>query len=521
MLLALVFLSGGLSAQQLPVGDDGEDYYRLLGLVGKVPPNSFVIRPSVRADARVSIDSATDHPWSLHFPASVPAGTAPRYRILDPQLHLYANSAFPAGQNDGVVWQGRGVTAALDGGVFLRAGPVSATLRPELIYTQNRAFPLASVLQTGRTIYANPYHPLNSQGSIDLPQRFGPDPFWKLDPGQSSLRLDYGGATLGVATENLWWGPGIRNAIVMSNNAPGFPHAFLATGRPVNVGIGRLEALWTWGWLARPTGFSDSLPSGRHHRFLTGLAVAFEPKPFPGLFLGGTRLFYEEVPASGLGFGEYFLIFQRVTKKGSATPSNPTGNDQRDQLASLFARWLLPGSGFEVYVEWARNDFNWDLRDLFLEPEHSQAYTIGFQKGLALSNGRLLRLNGELTHLERSATLQVRATPAYYVHSLISEGYTQRGQVIGAGIGPGSDAQYLGADLFTRWGRIGTAISRQVHDNDAYYATAATALGFQGHYVEGKWDLSGLVFLPGFDLGGTLEVSRHLNRYYLLRNDHT
>ena len=37
--------------------------------------------------------------------------------------------------------QGRGLTTALDGGLTARYGPVTITLRPQVIYTGNSAFP--------------------------------------------------------------------------------------------------------------------------------------------------------------------------------------------------------------------------------------------------------------------------------------------------------------------------------------------------------------------------------------------
>ena len=80
------------------------------------------------------------------------------------------------------------------------------------------------------------------------------------------------------------------------------------------------------------------------------------PKPFPGLYLGASRLFYRYTPQGGLSFGEYLLVFQGPTKRSQTTPTNPLGDDVRDQMFSLFARWLFPESGFEAYVEWAKND---------------------------------------------------------------------------------------------------------------------------------------------------------------------
>ena len=512
-------------AQQLAVGDPLEDYLRVLQLAGRAATAgpagaSFTIRPLARDWAIAGVAAGSTHPWRDRLAAAPRAARLGAARLIaaETELRLFENSAFPSGQNDGAVWQGRGLTAALDAGGTLRWGPLTVEVRPTLVYTQNRAFPLAPVSAPGRTNYANPWHPrVNGQGGwIDAPQRFGTEAFWRLDPGQTSLRVDAAGVLAGFGWENLWWGPGVRNAIVMSNNAPGFPHAFLGTSRPRDVGVGHVEAQWVWGRL-QGSGWSDSVVSDTA-RFITGLVGSFAPKALPGLTLGATRMFYAYLPPAGLGLSDYLLVLQGITKRGFATDSNPDGNDARDQLLSLFARWVLPESGFEAYLEWARNDHSWDLRDFMLEPEHSQSYTLGFQKVIQLSGDRLLRLGGELTHLERSPTFQVRAEPTYYVHHLVREGYTQRGQVIGAGIGPGSNAQRLWGDVFTRWGRVGAFVGRQVHDNDAYYAQVQD---YRRNDVSLTIGVTGLLFVRGFDVGGSLAWTKEYNRYFVLRDDRT
>ena len=43
---------------------------------------------------------------------------------------------------------------------------------------------------------------------------------------------------VGISNENQWWGPGISNALILSNNAPGFPHAFVRTAHPWKTPLG-------------------------------------------------------------------------------------------------------------------------------------------------------------------------------------------------------------------------------------------------------------------------------------------
>jgi hypothetical protein len=507
MALTLMFtawVAPGASAQTLPVGDPIEDYLRILQISGMADLGSFTVRPLPPRDFREHLNSSA-HPWRdrLEMPVAGKLG-AVRTIVDDPRLRMFVNSHFPTGQNDGVVWQGRGVTTALDAGVTATWMGLTVAIRPTLLYTHNSSFELAPV--SGNE-YAYPWR------TIDLPQRFGPDALWTLDPGQSEIRLDTHGVSMGFGTTNLWWGPGIRNAIIMSNNAAGFPHAFLGTGGPVGIGIGEIEARWIWGELEQSDWFDPSVVN--RERFITGLVATYAPSFLRGLSLGLTRVFYVLVPDGGVSLSDYFAVFQGLRKQTLATPQNPAGEDEHDQLLSLFGRWVLPESGFEVYWEWARNDHSWDVRDFLLEPDQSQAFTMGLQKAMTLSANRLLTLRAELTHLERSSTFYIRGGGTYYEHHIVTQGYTQKGQVIGAGIGPGGDAQHLGADLFAPWGRASVYVQRDVHDNDAYYDLAlATGLEACCHNVSFHLGTQALLFVGDFDLGAGMIITREYNRYF-------
>ncbi len=516
MTLLAVSIETG-AAQQLPVGHPFEDYVRVLQLTGVVAPDPFLIRPLPLVRVGHSISKDVRHPWRERYPFSARPDSEPmQFGLFAPEAKFFWNSTFPNGQNDGAVWQGRGLTTQLTGGAFVRHGVLTASFRPSLIYTQNREFDLA-LGDPARPVFSNPWHPLTGvTPRIDLPQRFGPNAFTALDLGETSIRIDWRGLVVGGSNETMWWGPGVRNAIVMSNNAPGFLHLFLGTGRPLSVGIGKVEANWMWGRLSESEYFD--LAGDNDTRFITGVVFDFEPKPLPGLYLGGTRVFVLDVPTDGLGFGDYFLILQGLTKSSQVTPDNPTGIDERDQLISLFARWLLPESGFEAYVEWARNDHNADLRDILLEPGHSEAYTLGFQKAVVLRDGRYARVRGELTHLELSKTLLVRSTPTYYIHDIVRQGYTHRGQILGAGIGPGSNSQFVGGDVFTTWGRVGGFFQRHVVDNDVLF-TITDGFGNLLHDVRLTWGVVADYFAGDFALSAGFSFTRELNRYYILEND--
>ena len=501
------------AAQLLPVGDVWEDYLRVLDAVGGASLGSNFVRPLAIRRVLAGVPDTLPHPWrrTLAPPSAQRLFGGAELVLADPGLRSFLNTSRPYGANEGAVWVGRGVTAAVDAGATLRWGRTTLTVHPTLAFAQNRAFELAPVTRPGGNRYAYPWR------SIDLPQRFGPTAIWTLDPGQSSARTALGPVTVGVGTESLWWGPGLRNAILMSNNAPGFAHALLESSRPLSVGIGTVEGQWIWGRLSRSRWFDTT--SADPGRFVTGAVLAFSPKWLAGLHLGVGRLFYGRIPEGGVPWSEALVVFQGVRKETLAAVANPGGEDRRDQMFSSFARWVLPASGVELWGEWARADHGWNFRDYYLEPEHSSGYTIGLRKVAGVGGNRLLVLESELTSLGRSTTSRVRDVPTFYAHHLVYEGYTQRGRVIGAAVGPGGNAQYAGVKMYAPWGRAGVFAERRVLDNDAYYAQAEP----------GEWcchaafldvGAEGLTTVRDLEISASGTISREFNRYFRSHSDH-
>ena len=433
-----------------------------------------------------------------------------RLGIVPPRLLTYVNSGYPRSRNDGTMWAGRGATLALDGGVYgaweAKRFTLSAGLAPQAIFTQNAAFDIATGISRSRySPYIYPWHAT----AIDWPQRFGDRSFWTVDPGQSFVRLDAFGAMVSFSTENLWWGPALRNPLLLSSNAPGFPHVAVGTSRPVDVWIGNLEVEAIWGYLDESDHFDVDPDNDR--RLMSGLIVDFEPRWLPGLYLGLARIHTTTIPPEGMPFDEMVLgAYQDVRDN----PQGRIGGD--NQLISVFGRWAHPGVGFEAYFEWAREDHWMDLMNLFMVPDGSQAYTLGFQKVID-TESKWVRLYGELTHLGDALPIihAGRGVLSYYTHSQIRQGHTHKGQILGAAIGPGSDAQILGVDVFHGGGLFGGSIERVRYDTDAYYAAWSEFYGPHGHDVEFTGEIHRTFFVRDFDIAWGVGYSHRYNRNFI------
>lgn len=498
------------SSRYLSPGDIRLRYLRLLQLTGDAEALSLTIQP-VRLD--LNHTGSAGARWAGHYPLLFGNNESSRltFSLLPVQLHSVVNSDFPEGWNDGVLWAGRGISSQLDFGVNAWLHPITIQFAPTLYYSQNRDFTTVKSTTDGFSPIIYPWY----NGRIDMPQRFGDESLSGFDWGQSFIAADAGGFRVSYSTQNLWWGPARHNPIIMSSNAPGFPHLSLRNTVPLKL-QGSWNANIIWGKLLESDWFDD-VPDN-NERFLTGMVFDWQLKFVPGLTLGASRVFYQYVPANGLALKDYLVFFSTLFKKPLATPDNPEGNDETDQMISIFMRWLFPESGLEIYGEWARNDHNWDFRDFLQEPDHSRAYTVGLVKGFQ-GNRADYYMGLELTQIGRSMTILSRATPTYYQHHIVRQGYTHRGQVIGAGIGPGSESQMI---EFTRVGNRGlteVSLHRVRWDNDTYFSQIAPTQVYHAHDVSYISSI-GAVFLRGsYSFQPRLSYTWRLNRNFVMDED--
>jgi hypothetical protein len=418
-------------------------------------------------------------------------GTAPfiSWQSAPTDARFTYNDRLPYSLNDGALWAGRGANVSVRTGARAEWGRVRVFILPEVAYSENRFYALPrqdtslfAAMPASRNMYSSPWH--TRVQSIDLPVRFGPLPFWVFDPGQSSVIVDAGRVSVGAATENEWWGPGIRNALLLSNNAPGFPHLFLRTGRPVHTRIGDFEARWLSGWLRESSYFDSS--STNQTRSISMLGLAWQPAGTRALSLGAARVVYAPAAGPGLALADVLNVFANVHQ-----PNAELNNDRprRDQLLSLFFRWVQPDDRFEFYGEWGRAEFPVSLRDFLVQPNHTQAYTLGLQwMGETLRWDGRLRAQAEVSFLEQSTTFRTRRIGSWYTSNAVPQGYTNRGQVLGAAIGPGSSSQFVGLDFVTPKWQAGMYLNRirwleDAHSQLNYVSDASGEHGVCEHDV--------------------------------------
>ena len=442
--------------------------------------------------------------------------TGDAIRALTPQLQFTRNTAIPYSRNDGGLWAGRGWSSRISGGVAVKMGMMRLILAPEITTTQNHSFPPRTeaiipspAIPPGRSSFSFPWY-ANGPYSLDMPLRFGNKPRRQLRSGQSSVLADIGALSFGFSTENEWWGPGVDNALVMSNNAPGFPHLLIRSSRPLETRAGKIEFRWLVGGLTQ-SAFFDTATS-RSDRSIASAVVTIRPRRIQSLSLGVAR----SVVGTSTGWGEipfrWLEVLHDTGHPNDGAPYDSTVQvGGRDQLYSFFARWVLPRSGAEIYGELGRLDFPRNLRDLLVQPNRGQAYTLGLQwtrEGFTPS-GRL-HLRMENTSLEQSLASRNRFAGVWYTSRRVLQGFTNQGEVLGAAVGPGSSGQVAELNYYDKRGLFGVEFGRTRYNEDVHQASPMLDyLRWCSHDVALQWGLR-----AGFSsrLGTILVRSLYQNR---------
>ena len=446
------------------------------------------------------------------------------------------NSNHPYNRNNGTMIPNRGYQHIVSPGIFLEIGPLSIQFKPEHHFSENKEF---DTFWEGHypIIWAKRYRLWNK---IDMPERFGNNNHNKTTFGQSSVRLNWKNISLGVSSENIWWGPSIRNSIMMSNHAQGFNHITFNSIEPFKTKIGNFEWQFITGRLEssgfKPPG-SDRTYAGTNiyipkinqyletddWRYLQGIVLSYSPKWIDGMSLGlirWTQMYSALVKGKYAwlekGKRTYFPLFANIFRRDN---SNIDYEIQTNEALGLFMNWLWKDTKAEFYFEFHHNDSKINFRDLLLDSDHSRAATIGLQKIFNIEKSNYL-FSWEWTQMEQTAGRLLRNASSWYEHYMVFDGYTNKGEVLGSSIGPGSNSHYFSLQKIKDKSSVGFALEVIDHDNDFYYEAFASANDFRRYWKDLNLHLKYDVKLKSLKFSSRVIYIRSLNYQWEL-DDYT
>ncbi len=395
------------------------------------------------------------------------------------------NSLLPQNWNDGNMFPARGWQERYYIGLQLKLGIIDINLQPEWLKVQN---------------IQQEYYPGNPEdgnfmskyfGSvanvIDNFRQFGTKKIDTFSLGQSRIGLKLGPVNVGYSNQNNWWGPGLRNSLVISNNAAGFKHLYLSTNKPIKSFIGSFEfsaitGLLDTNWYEDPDiPLMRSIWSGGiaqknlDQRKIDAISINWSPKWIPNLFLGYaySRQYYKH---QAQPYGQPYSFFSKDFTKV--------------ELGSLMFRFLLPKDYAEFYGEMGiPSKAPWPWK--YFEKNPKTGFVFGITKLAQFRPKKsYLRINVEMTQLQLynpkdlfyPGNAFVGGLPnSWYTSDVIKQGYTNQGQVLGASIGPGSNSQTINLSYHFKYNNFGLMVERISQNYDFFSVVYFSGRNGQGN----------------------------------------
>jgi len=458
------------------------------------------LKDSLGTDNKSYIIRSSSLYWKDAIKADTDKKGGPVFKLLQAGYTFQTNTNLPIGYNDGSMIPALGVQQRVTIGAMMRYKNLTIQLQPEFVSAANTdPVPFQSDL-TDKNYYARYY--LFEANKISNFSRIGKTPYQALFAGQSSIRYNTGNISFGISTENLWWGPGIRNSLVLTNNAPGFTHFTINSMQPIHSKWGNWEFQFVIGNLANPTTenpdndtmrtiWSDGIAKKSNTgRAILGYIVSFNPKFAKNLFIGATGASYF--------FTSPVATFPTVLITDQENKAGPS------RLGSLFVRYKMPKDNAEVWIEYGRSN-RWAAPWNLIGDTIPTGYSAGIRKLVPVgrSKGAYMAIGFEITQLQMPDTrlifnaanpFGIPKTNGWYTSAYNNQGYTNQAQVMGASIGPGSNSQ----TLFIQWikgsKRIGFQFERVAHNNDFALYNYFNGIVGQGttnkYWVDVNWGLN-------------------------------
>ncbi len=409
----------------------------------------------------------------------------------------------PYDWNDGAMIPAKGLQQYINAGVNFQYNNWELQLAPELILAQNKSFE-GFDLAMDRTQWRDYYRFYNF---IELPERMGNGQYSKLYGGQSFFKYSFKNTSIQFSTANKWWGPGFRNALILSNNAAGFPHISWSNKKPIQTKIGAFEYEFIWGQLLNsnfPPPHSYLSYNGEmmyaqkedRARSFQAMHIQYTPKWFKNLTLGVEQSFvqYED---QLFGIGQYIPIKNIFYRLPNEVLNQPI------TLTAFYFNYAMPAVQAKIYGEFGWNLNRTTLRNWLIQPDKGMGSVLGFSKIFTSQQKHFWEFKAEMANLQLLTVAEqftTGAPPSWYLGSYVRQGYTNDGQIIGAGVGPGGTSQTIELNWRRGNNRIGVSGERRLHNNDYHVYSFSNSGDFRRFYVDfattlkvdwtfGKWDL--------------------------------
>ena len=221
-----------------------------------------------------------------------------------------------------------------------------------------------------------------------------------MDPSYQSnqfrntgLLLQYGGLSAGYGNWNQWWGPGIHNSLVLSNNAEGFYHYYLST-----AGYQHFMNNGSYKFKYMVSDEMQNMAGDDYYLSAWLLNVKYNILEFGisrSVLSGG----YDNIPWS---------LSDAVT-----VLFNNKNSKYWDTIDEYYLLFNFPESGLEFFLDIGFPNRTYAGKDPKVFSDHAMGSNLGFRKQGAFDSDKLL-FGFEYTRLVQGIYYNILPTPNWY-----------------------------------------------------------------------------------------------------------
>jgi hypothetical protein len=154
-----------------------------------------------------------------------------------------------------------------------------------------------------------------------------------------------------------------------------------------------------------------------------------------------------------------------------------------------------------VYLEIARNDRPASPINLISDVNYPAAFIGGLRKLFPISRSRgWIDCSLEITQTGLPNASLVLNSFSFYTHPYVRQGFTHRGQLMGAGIGPGSNSQTIDISWVKGFNKVGLRVERLARNMDFNYLAFIGTRDYTRHWIDlstelhADWQYQNLLF---------------------------
>jgi len=209
----------------------------------------------------------------------------------------------------------------------------------------------------------------------------------------TGLTVNYNGFTAGIGNWDQWWGPGIHNSLVLSNNAEGFYHYFIGTNnyQPIAKSFyykfKYMVSNAMQNWEGDDYYFSALFFNIKYKMIEIGMSR--------NILSGG----YRDLPWS---FSDAMTVL--VDNKNS---------NYWDAINEFYVQLHYPESGLEIFLDIGFPNRSYAGNDPEIYADHAMGSNMGLRKQGAFGNDNLL-FGFEYTRLVQGIYYNILPTPNWY-----------------------------------------------------------------------------------------------------------